>query len=529
MSYGFMDSDEQVLEVVLRNNGLDRLLFSRPSGSFTIFAPTAEVFKAAEASLESLSPERRRALLLYHVVAEDYPSTVVERLFAEGARVKTLDDGAALHFSKSDRGTEPSHMVGRIFENDIVATDRFITNRRGERTRVRVHFIDRVLMPRDEGPQDIKVYSAAKMPQKGPPGTVKERLLTSRERPNAPMRAGELVKKDEEAQVERFYGELRDAGLTKELFADGCRRYTVLAPTAAAFDAARTELRDLERTELAELLAYHVLVGDVSGDDLKKMFVESRTLMTTGPDDATLELVSEADTVRLGKNDADGRLYADELVAADIELVDKADTRNVVRVHLIARVLVPLEEDGEDEEDEEGNEEESANRRACSARRARSPSKRRARAKRTKKWKAKKEKRKIWTKKTWKTRKAKRTKKTKTSKSQKAKHAVVADAQVAMAAATVEAEDVVAEAAATAAAIVRVVHLVVATAEAGATEEVVATAAEAATEAAATAAAAHAVATASTSGRAASTSRPSRATRAWHSRRRRSTRSTRRR
>ena len=402
-----IDDDVVTLQRVLVANHLERALFSQPSGTFTIFAPTADVFKNASRELEAMTPHERRQLLKYHVLRGDFDRERVAQLFLNRASEATLDDGQRLTFASG----EPGSYVGRIYASDLIEPDRLLYNKRGERHYVRVHFIRRLLAPRDAPFLTImserRGYDGAHgVPQHGPPGTVKPGTFanptigaTHRQvsEPSSDVRVidvhpeqgdkaewydgrammmnpssgrGALLLDESEARRKKpsmkfssaklthakfedlanIYALLRAAELTPALFSNGSRRFTLFAPTTSAFGAAEDLFNSLEFGQQQMLLEYHVLEGDYDGMAVAGLFGRQAEVTMLSGQALTF---SGGSRPRGDGDDARGYIYGDEIVSKDLDLVDSAGTQNRIRVHLISVVLLPADDDDDDDGDDD--------------------------------------------------------------------------------------------------------------------------------------------------------------------------------
>ncbi len=219
--------------VFASDNGDLAALLSNP-GTFTVFAPTNAAFDAlareltgdASATGEALLvPENKalvRSVLRYHVLASEVFAAAIQ----PGRAVEPAL-GSDSFFKIEVVGGKPSIVDGRGRRANIVATDIDATN--GV-----IHLLDRVILPADRSIVDI----AASLPQ-----------------------FSSLVAALQFASV--------DGDLVKALA--GAGRFTVFAPTNAAFDALARELTHnpsataaallvpANRALVRSVLEYHVL------------------------------------------------------------------------------------------------------------------------------------------------------------------------------------------------------------------------------------------------------------------------------
>jgi uncharacterized surface protein with fasciclin (FAS1) repeats len=343
------EEDVMMLERVLARAGLDRVLFARPSRTFTVFSPTADVFERFMGEFERMSATDRVNVLKFHVLRGDFDAARVTEMLSTNASVPTLDDGQRLMFASG----EPGPLVGRIYARDLVSTDRMVYNKRGKRHSVRVHFIRRILTPR-EMPYGIimsqrEFHGVHAVPTHGPPGTVKGRYKYSSTK----------YSQRDNSDLAHIYELLQAADLTKTLFKENCR-YTILVPSWSAFGDAEEMFNQMEFGEQQALLQYHVLMGDQKGDEIADKFRSGATVETLEGD--TLKFIEGSPDYN---DDTNGDIYSDEIVRKDLELVDTDGTGNRVRVHVISRVLMPMttmdydsdEDKGSDDDDDDDDDE----------------------------------------------------------------------------------------------------------------------------------------------------------------------------
>ncbi len=196
-------SHNTLVSAVIDAGLLDALSGNEP---LTVFAPTDAAFAALDIDLSTLSETELADVLKYHVVAGAVPSSAV----TDCMPADTLN-GNPLSFTVNS--------TGAVMVNDANVTSANVNTSNGI-----IHVIDKVLMP-TATPKDI-------------PRT---------------------------AQCTGSHNTLVDAviqgGLLDALSGD--EQLTVFAPTDAAFSALGIDLSTLNQTELADILKYHVVAGEV--------------------------------------------------------------------------------------------------------------------------------------------------------------------------------------------------------------------------------------------------------------------------
>ncbi len=229
------NADFSTLVKALSKAGLVQT-FSGP-GAFTVFAPTNAAFDAAAAALlgpgstgvglvDALDVATLTAVLKYHVVGDARTSQAV---LASSALVMLDGNSAAV----SLKNGAPYLQNARIVATDLQASNGV------------VHVIDAVILPPGVGPTP-----AAATP------TI------------AAIAAGNPA-------FSTLVSALAKAGLVATF--NGTQRFTVFAPTNAAFDEAAKQLHyrngvelvaSLDVKTLTAILTYHVIPGDVLAKDV---------------------------------------------------------------------------------------------------------------------------------------------------------------------------------------------------------------------------------------------------------------------
>ncbi|QDU63449.1 Immunogenic protein MPT70 precursor [Planctomycetes bacterium Pan216] len=217
--------DFQTLVTAVKTAGLVETLKS--DGPFTVFAPTDAAFaKLPEGTVEKLlkDKEKLKSILLYHVVAGDFPASAVvkekqlESALGQPLTVKVSGDGVTIDNAK-------------VAKADIECSNGVI------------HVIDEVLLPTAEK------KGAAKVPANSSDDIV-----------GVAQSAGSF---------NTLLTAAKEAGIVEALRADG--PITVFAPTDDAFAKLPAGTLDSllkDKEALTRVLTYHVVPGDVSSAEL---------------------------------------------------------------------------------------------------------------------------------------------------------------------------------------------------------------------------------------------------------------------
>jgi uncharacterized surface protein with fasciclin (FAS1) repeats len=293
------------IEKLLEDTQLADLLFSAPSGSYTLFAPSPAALAASAGTLHALGKEGRADLLRFHVVPGDYNKEQVLDLFARNAAVSTALTGSLLEFA---RGERQAPLDGRIFVSDIEETDLTLKNKRGLRQTVRMHVVNRLLVP--AGGADVRNRYAFSRHYRSSNGNHRTTPAT------------------------RFYQLLKDAQLTRQVFASpNIEVVTILVPTNEAFDAIADVYENLALDQKQTTLKYHVLPGNFTADKLRSMFAAHASATTL-----TGKSITFHDTPHAGVTK--GVLYRNEIDLDDTDVIVDKDTGMTATVYYIDRVLI---------------------------------------------------------------------------------------------------------------------------------------------------------------------------------------------
>jgi uncharacterized surface protein with fasciclin (FAS1) repeats len=268
------------LVAALEASGLDAVLADE-TRDFTVFAPTDAAFAALLADLgisaaDLLASPNLTDILLYHVLA-DAEINSTQAIAAAGTTVTTAntdDVGLAL------QGTDLFINASRVETPDVPASNGVI------------HVIDAVLVPTEDDPASGSITNVA---QTNGSFSI---LVTA----------------------------LQTASLDDDL-ADESKKYTVFAPTDAAFTALLNNLgitagELLARPDLEDILLYHVIVGSEIN--------------------ATAATAIAGNTVTMGNGDEMALSLSNTELFANLSGIDPADVdaSNGI-IHVIDTVLLP--------------------------------------------------------------------------------------------------------------------------------------------------------------------------------------------
>jgi transforming growth factor-beta-induced protein len=265
-----LDGRFTTLIAALERTGLDDVVAG--AGDFTVFAPTDDAFTAANIDLDAVSDEDLTALLLYHVLGQSVPSG---RIASGNSFVTTLntsgpDDAPLSLLVDLSDGNVSLNADATVVVPDVYATNGV------------VHAIDKVLAY-----QTIVDFA---------------------------------TKADGTSELE---GALIATNLVGAL--SGTDPLTVFAPVNSAFEAIADVVATLTVDQIASVLTYHVVNGNVRSTDLAA---------------GTVPTLNTNDEIDL-RVDADGNffIYIDEDTSVNFVLTDIQASNGVI--HLINGVLVP--------------------------------------------------------------------------------------------------------------------------------------------------------------------------------------------
>jgi transforming growth factor-beta-induced protein len=249
-------------------------------GPFTVFAPSDEAFaKLPAGTLESLTPEQLKDILLYHVVAGKVMAA--DAVALDGQMADTLLEGKQLAISVD--GETVMINDAKVVTADVEAGNGVI------------HVIDSVLLPPTEAPAEAMMGKTI-----------------------ADIAAGD----------ERFstlVGALVSAGLVDALKGEG--PFTVFAPTDDAFAALPAgTLEGLTPEQLKNILLYHVVPGKVMAADAVALDGQAAGTLLEGSE--------------IGISVKDGKVFLNDTV--EVVITDIVADNGVIHV-ISAVLLPPAE------------------------------------------------------------------------------------------------------------------------------------------------------------------------------------------
>jgi transforming growth factor-beta-induced protein len=229
-------------------------------GPFTVLAPTDAAFEAALAALnltadELLANENLADILTYHVLPQEADSQLVATL--DGQSVPTVN-GDSVDISVSD---------GTISVNDAEVVSADLVAENGI-----VHVINAVLLPADIAAALGAGAEAPADEEMDEPGTIVDVAVAADD-------------------FEILVAAVTEAGLAETLSGPG--PFTVFAPTDEAFEAAIEALGTtaeelLARDDLADILTYHVVAGEVDAATAISLDGQSADTINGAPIDITV-------------------------------------------------------------------------------------------------------------------------------------------------------------------------------------------------------------------------------------------------
>ncbi|WP_422009346.1 fasciclin domain-containing protein [Roseivirga pacifica] len=265
------NDDFSILVSALVKADLAGLLDS--NGSFTVFAPTNDAFeKAGITSLDNLSAADLRPILLNHVVS---------------GKILSTDLQAGDNYVSSENASGPNETKLSLYinagDNVVVNNNATVTTPNLEASNGVIHVIDNVISA------DVDVVDIA--------------LQNS----NFSELVGAL--------------QAAEGDLVSTLQGDG--PFTVFAPTNAAFEAIAEVTTELSASELANVLTYHVVSGNVQSSML------SDEMSVTAINQGTFSIDLDGDMPQI--MDASGATVT--IVLTDVQGINGV-------VHVVNKVLL---------------------------------------------------------------------------------------------------------------------------------------------------------------------------------------------
>ncbi|NJK84078.1 MAG: fasciclin domain-containing protein [Saprospiraceae bacterium] len=266
------DSQFSTLVDALRRVNLDEVL--NGDGPFTVFAPTNAAFTALGVNLSTLSDDQLSAILLYHVFV------------GAGLKASDIQNGQTYIGTASNTGPNNSSLsaliektsTGVSLNGSIKVTQTDIIGKNGV-----IHVIDAVLQPLD---------------------------LVGHAQANA--------------NFSTLVGALGTAtgGLVDVLSATG--PFTVFAPVNQAFTAISATVATLTPAQLASVLTYHVVAGNVRSSNLSN----GQVVTTVQGETFTVNIQGNSVSITDAQNNR-----------VNVLLTDVQATNGVI--HVLDKVLLP--------------------------------------------------------------------------------------------------------------------------------------------------------------------------------------------
>jgi transforming growth factor-beta-induced protein len=243
------------------------------NGNFTVFAPTNAAFQASGINLNALSDDQLKEVLLYHVLGASVKSTDIQagQTYVTTA-AETGPGGKQLSILIEKTGSAVKiNNAANVTAADVAATNGVI------------HVVDKVILP-----LDIVGHAAAN------------------------------------ANFTSLVSTLGAAsgGLVNVLKGDG--PFTVFAPVNSAFDAIASVAAGLTPDQLAKVLTYHVVAGNVVSGNLS----DNMMVTTVNGDKFEVDINGGAVTIK----DTQGNI-------AKVVLTDVQATNGVI--HVLDKVILP--------------------------------------------------------------------------------------------------------------------------------------------------------------------------------------------
>ncbi len=243
------------------------------SGNFTVFAPTNAAFQASGINLNTLSDDQLKAVLLYHVLGNTVKSSEIK----EGQTYVTTASGTG------PSGKNLSMLIEKAASSVKINNVASVTAADINATNGVIHVVDKVILPLDI--------------------------------------VGHAVANSNFSLLVSTLGSA-SGGLVNVL--NGTGPFTVFAPVNNAFNAIATVAATLSPDQLAKVLTYHVIAGNVVSGDL------TNNMMVTTVNGEQFEVKISNNTVTI--KDAQGN-------AATVVLTDVQATNGVI--HVLDKVILP--------------------------------------------------------------------------------------------------------------------------------------------------------------------------------------------
>ena len=241
--------------------------------TFTVFAPTNPAFAPFNLERLGADPQMAEDILLYHVVGG---AAVAAEDLSDGQTVETLSGDRVL--VRIDADGDVLLDGSRVTMADLMADNGI------------VHAIDRVMV----GNQDLATVAS---------------LIQA---------------------TDGLYQVVVESGLG-EAFAQA-EAWTVFAPNNQAFEDAEEVLADLEEEEVAAILQYHVISGQVvNSTDLLALLADGEGEISVPTAQGAEIVITQVDETTISFNDGQATL--------DLENVDFFASNGII--HLIDGILLP--------------------------------------------------------------------------------------------------------------------------------------------------------------------------------------------
>ncbi|MCR9288287.1 fasciclin domain-containing protein [Saprospiraceae bacterium] len=264
--------DAQFSTLVAALQRVDLVSTLEGTGPFTVFAPTNAAFTALGVDLATISDEALTEILLYHVVGADIASTDI----ADG---KTYVSSAA---GTGPNGTQLSLLVEKANGAVTINGSATVTTADVDATNGVIHIVDAVITPMSV--------------------------------------VGHAVANDDFSSLVTTLS-AASGDLVTVLSGDG--PFTVFAPVNSAFDAIAAVAATLTPDQLAKVLTYHVVGGNVLSTDL----TNPMTVTTVNGETFTIKLDGSPTITDAGGN------------VSNIIFTDVQGTNGVI--HVIDAVILP--------------------------------------------------------------------------------------------------------------------------------------------------------------------------------------------